>query len=311
MSVALANESATHVAVDLGLDQPMVLAFQLARQVDAFASQLSLDGIELPPVVGTAADQARVRATAPLYLASELESAALIPAVETLAGLFRTGTLPINDPEALNLLHRFWQTRRERFTATERQAVFARLFGNRPGSHLSGPGINGGSNDGFEQLLLNLTEALHQMQPHPVFGTASGPHEHVRVRTAARLLAENLSSLGGGITPFASRDILATIRQSIDILKQRSVQQALGTRSVWSAVRRIAQRYLQQPVDINNHVTRGKSGLTMLAWVAELVPQLESSNRLVLPDGLVSAATAWLQSTFALAQARGGQSHVR
>ena len=61
------------------------------------ACALALDDygdIDLPRAPGSADDQAQLRALATLYLASELEAAGLIPAVETLVRLARAAALP-------------------------------------------------------------------------------------------------------------------------------------------------------------------------------------------------------------------------
>src|SRR5262245_7626968 len=61
----------------------LALGFRLLAAAESFAAAFAeLGDIELPPVVGSEADQAALRAAAPLYLASELETASLLPAVE-------------------------------------------------------------------------------------------------------------------------------------------------------------------------------------------------------------------------------------
>ena len=76
------------------IDRAVALGWRLITAVEAFASQFAeLGDIELPPVVGSAQDQANLRTVAPLYLAAELESARLVPAAEALAELFVHGAL--------------------------------------------------------------------------------------------------------------------------------------------------------------------------------------------------------------------------
>ena len=299
--------------LDVGaLDQSVALAFRLLGDVDTFALQLArLGEIDLPPVVGSPADQANLLAVAPLYLASELESVGLIPTVEMLAGLFRRGGLTADLGPAARLLSSFWQTRRERFSAQERQALFARLFGNRLGPSLA---ADEGSNDTFETLLVQLAEALHELHVQPVFGRSSSPHRMARIQYAGRQLSANLASRSGGIMPFAARDIMASIRQSIDILKQPAVQRAVGARSVWSAVRRANERYLRRTVDLGTHVQRGRSGLLILSWLGNNLPKLSGAGDLSLPADptVISAATQWLQASLSLAEKQNtAQPHVR
>src|SRR5712691_6383604 len=147
----------------------------LAHEVDAAdaarlerAIQLTLGllpgdgGIDLPPESSSPADQQSLRGLASMYLASELEGAGLVPAVEALAG---------DVGPAGAMLVEFWRTRSQRFTAAERQAFFGRLFGHAAGPTLAGPG---GRNDEFEGLMINLTEAIHKLYPTSVVDPGGG-----------------------------------------------------------------------------------------------------------------------------------------
>jgi hypothetical protein len=153
--------------------------------------------------------------------------------------------------------------------------------------------------------MIDLTEALMRLSEQPAIGLAYGPQEETRVRSAAAYLAANLAPRSGGMTSFAARDILTTTQQALEILKQPEVQRALGARSVWMAVRSVSERYLDQSPDIPSHVTRGKSGLLVLAWLAEMLPKLGGFGPgLAAPDDpVVGAATAWLQASLSLAEA--------
>src|SRR6185369_10457860 len=74
------------------LDGARLVSGGSARTV---ATALGIDDpgdIDLPPLLSEA-DPAAVRGAATLYLAAELESARVLPAVEVLAGLFMTGAI--------------------------------------------------------------------------------------------------------------------------------------------------------------------------------------------------------------------------
>src|SRR5215470_1438287 len=83
-----------------GIDSALALGRRLVAAYESFAAEFTLadlGDIELPPVIGSSeGDQASLRAAATLYLAYELESARLLPAVEMLAGLFASGALQSN-----------------------------------------------------------------------------------------------------------------------------------------------------------------------------------------------------------------------
>ncbi len=289
-------------AHEASLDHALVFARRMLDAVHQFALQFdlpALGAINLPPVVGSAADQAHLQTAGPLYLASELEAALLLPAVETLAGIFMSGGLPLEAGAAGRDLETFWQTRHERFSAKERQAFFARLFGGDAGPQMA---TQDGRNTQFDSLMIDLSEAIYKLEPAPGFGPQ--PDTMVTLQTAASALAANLVSRSGGFAAYAGTELLGGIETALKILKVPAVQQAVQARSVWGAVRNISQMYLQQEVDVDSHVTRGKAGLLVLNWLTQALPSLGgSSGAFMLPDASVlSAAPEWLQSSLTLAE---------
>ncbi len=269
-----------------------------------FAAQLAepeLGDIDLPPAFNPGVDQANLRLVAPLYLASELEAARVLPATEILAGLFVSGGLQSDLGAAAESLARFWRARRERLTSEERHAIFAQLFGR-----LDGPPIaaDGGSNVAFEELFLNLVEALVAVDHLPPQSPGFIAGVQARLRTAALAVAANLAPRSHGTPGFAARDLLETLQQALDILKQPAVQHAVQARSTWHAVQILAQRYLGEEPAIDAYVTRGRAGQTLLAWVAGHLPQLDSPARHLAAAGdpVVTAAQAWLQASLDLIQ---------
>ena len=286
---------------EASLDRAVHYGLRRLEEVHQFALQFDLPNlgdINLPPVVGSAADQAQMQTVGPLYLASELESTLLLPAVETLAGVFISGGLQADVGAAGQGLERFWQTRHERFTAGERQAFFARLFGE------GGPttATASGRNTEFDPLMIDLAEAIYKLEPAPGYGPQ--PDAEVKLQTAAGQLAANLIPRSGGIAAYAGTELLGAVQSALKILKQPALQQALGAHGVWGAVRSVSQMYLQQEADVTTHVTRGQSGLLILNWLAQALSSLGGSpGGLLLPDApTVSAATAWLQSSLSLGE---------
>jgi hypothetical protein len=288
------------------IDRTLALAFRLLEAVETFVAALAfseLGDFEFTFPIGSEADQASLRALAPLYLASELEAARLLPAVEMLTGIYVSGGLPGDLGPAAGLVTNFWKKRKDRFTAVERQAFFSRLFGSTFDTNMAG---EGGRNVEFEPLMINLTEALYKLDESSGFGRNAAPFEETRLRMAASALADNLIPRSGGITAFASRDILEAVQQALAILKYVEVQRAMGAHSLWSAVRNIAENYLNETGEISAHVTRGQSGVLILAWLAEVLPQLHnvSGSLAAFNDPVLTAATAWLQASLTLEEER-------
>lgn len=279
---------------DDAADGALALALSLLER-DPYALSLDLSDIALPPVTGgTAEEQARLRTVAPLYLASELESTRLVPAVEMLAGLFVSGALPGDAGPGGAKLLAFRRAARDRLTADERDALFGRLFGKPYGPALAG--ADAGRNQAFEARMIDLCEALSALETDP--GVAAG----IRVHTAASALSGALLPTAGGATEYAARDCLDTLRDALEILKTQEVQRMFGARGVWAAVREIARRYLGEQTDIVSRVARGRAGTTVLAWLAESLPRVGDTRAVLVPPGseVPGAAVGWMQATLTL-----------
>jgi hypothetical protein len=279
----------------LVLEQALRVAAGLAAAAEADVLQLALpplEPIDLPPIVGEPGDQARLRQVPPLYLASELETAQLLPAAEALAGVYASGGVDV-EGRAGELLLSFWRRRHDRFSADERGAFFARLFG-APGPALAG---HGAVNEAFEGLLLGVAQALAEL------GTPPLPPAEVALRAAASDLAANLTSRTSGIPEPAARTILGEIGEALALFKEQPLQVALGERSPWGALRSAAQRYLRVDAPIEECVSRGKDGMVILSWLAEAVTSLDVSSALREPDAATTAAAVdWIQASLALSR---------
>jgi hypothetical protein len=297
-----------HYFEDGQLDCSLALAARLLASVHEFALQFDLGEIDLPPIVGSQADQARLRSVAPLYLASELEAAGLLSAVETMAGLYVTGGLAADLGPAASCLIDFWQGRHQRFTVQERHAFFAHLFGDEAGPVLtgvqdaSGSARGGDRNREFVDLMINLAEALYKL--YPTLNLNISPVSGITLQTAAQEIAANLSARAGGVTAYAGQDLMRTVNHALAILKDPAVQHAFGSVGVWGVVETLSRNYLRTNPDIATHLTRGKAGMLVLAWLAEIAPRLDDSQAFLLAsnDSVIAAATAWLQSSLDFAE---------
>jgi hypothetical protein len=284
----------------ISLEQALHDGWQIIQQVQGFALQLAeLGDIDLPPAMASESDRTHLKTVASLYLASELELARVLPSIEIFVGIAISGGFRTDLGTAAPMIASFWQTRHQRFTAPERQAIFTRLFGSLTGPTLAG---SGGRNTAFDGLMIDLTEALYKLDPIPGITTRSS--SDISVRIAGRRLAGNLISRSGGIAAFAAQELVRSLTQAIDILKQPPIQQAVQARSVWMALRNIAQTYLNEEVDLDSHLQRGRNGMQILSWLAEILPQLEEDyTPLVTPDHpVIVAAANWLQSSLTIAE---------
>jgi len=275
------------------------MALSLVEQAGSRTLALALDesgAIELPDAAPVSADdQAMIRASATLYLAAQLESAGLISAVETLCGLAMSGGINVDLGSAAHLVEQFWKGRNDRFHEKERHAFFARLFGSDEQA----------SSSDFENLMIALCESLYKLDEQSYDQNYGSPAAQNKARVAVRSIVESLTRRGGGMTPFAAKEILTTIQESIRIIQQPPVKHAFGANTLWDVVRSVENRYERSEVDIQKYVSRGKSGLVVLSWVADTLPNLANMVAPIVTVGhpVTAAAEEWLESSLAIREA--------
>lgn len=235
-----------------------------------------LGDIDLPPGAPNAQDRAQLQAAAPLYFASELESAGLLPTAELVAGLFASGAITQPLGPGAQLLNTFWRSRRERLEANERNAIFARVI---EAPH-------------FERLMGALCESI------VAHADGSDLREGVALETTALGLGEFLAQRVDAMAAIAARDIVENINTALAFLRDRLVQAAFGVTSLWALVSIAGAAQGQGDGSIRNHVDRGRAGQTVLLWLAghysDQVPQLDPGNPADIE--VIGAAQRWLSS---------------
>ncbi|MDF2383183.1 hypothetical protein JMG10_16995 [Nostoc ellipsosporum NOK] len=291
-SLALALEA--RPPLPHGLIRAVDDAERLLLAAHAHATMLAeLGDIELPPAAR--ADAMQVRAIASLYLASTLEMAGLIQAADDFTRLMRTGALEGDVGDAAPAIERFWQSRNQRPSEAERLALFGRLFGAPTGPEDVGARANGA----FEELLLNLCDALMK-------AADGGSQGHAR--QAAIQVAENVSGAASGMVLMLARQILDTLSQAIALLNNAQVRALLHARTLWDAVGAIDRKFRRTPRPTLTLLRRGRAGMAVLAWLAEHVDTIETAGgNLVQPsDPVVDSAVDWVDETLSIVRGQGG-----
>ena len=276
---------------DLMLDSALRKSTSLVTAAHAFSLALDeLGAIDIPPTVHGQIDQAKLRVIASLYLASELESAGVIPAIEQLSGLGGSAELPINLGKAAPLIAEFWHHRHDRATADDRKEIFTRLFGSD-----------------FDELMLNLCEALYKLDELPTNANYGGVAQQSRVRSAATKLLEAMVQGGGGMTAFMAQEIVNALKAALAILGHQDLKNAFGARDVWGTVAGIDRITKTQRSDPRLFVRRGRAGMTVLSWLAEAAPHLENIGVLLvtLDHPVIPAAIDWMEAALAIGEASG------
>ncbi len=237
------------------------------------------DSIDLPAGSPAPQDRSRLAAAAPLYFASELEDAGLLATAEQVAGLFASGAIVQPLGPVARQLNDFWRARRERLTAGERAAIFARAIEPRA----------------FVPQMSALCEAI--------VAQADGGdlRERVVLEAAADTLGAFLSQRVDPMAAMASREIVETINLALGFLRDRMLHAAFGVQSLWQLLAITSQGQGGDASRVQRHVDQGRSGQAVLLWLAahafEPAPLLDPGDL-----ALIGAAQRWLAGS---AVARG------
>lgn len=244
----------------------------------------ALGVIDLPPLSGAPLDGDQVRVAATLLWAREVEAAGLPGFVEALAeGLVR-GTLLLPLTTGGDRLMRYWRGRGERFTADERQAIYTRLFGD-PAATGAGAADFAAAFDGWLRWLSHLGRLPQNLDT---------THARARAQAAGRAVAQLLSDRAVGMAAFAARDIVANVREAIDILRDPDIATVLGG-SPWQILRMHAPQVLGRRVDPDRHLARAEAGQLLLSWLADHAAALTGAAiAIARDDSVVAAAERWL-----------------
>lgn len=277
------------------------LALSVCAGGEARAQALAGIDFDLPEGAPTADDRVQLEAAAPLYFASELERAGLLPTAELIAGLFVSGAITQPLGPVAKMLHDFWRGRRERLTADEREAVFARVI----------------ETPYFDRLMRALCEAIVAHADPSVPG-GPGLHAQVALATHAQSLGAFLAQRVDPMAAIAARDIVESINAALAFLRDRQLQLAFGVRDLWRLVEIVGSQ--QQGAagaigiagDAQQHVDRGRSGQTVLLWLSKHYAEQAIALDPAAPGDVevLVAAQRWLASA-PLATAGAGATGAR
>jgi hypothetical protein len=259
--------------------QALALALQATgRRGPRLAQGLSELGAITLPDDEPVSDPPALQAAAPLYFASELEAAGLLPTADLVAGLFASGAITQPLGPAARLVNDYWRARRERLDEGERSAIFARVV----------------EQPYFGQLMRALCAAI--------VAQADGTdlRERVQLETAAASMSRFLGQRTDPMAVLAAGELVANVDQALGFLRDRLLQQAFGTRSLWQLVAVAGAARGLGAGEVQRHVDQGQAGQTVLLWLAREggrpAPRLDPADL-----ALIGAAQRWLAGDSAAA----------
>lgn len=281
-----------HAALALGL-----AVLDAHRRDGAMALDVgpALGDIDLPPTSPATLDPALLAPLGPLYLAHELDAAGFLRTAELIAGLFASGAVhqPLGD--AGEAIASFWQARRDRLDATERQHLLAQVFD----AHAFYPAMH--------TLCSALVALADNLGPRgrPVHDV----RENVGLREGASRLLDLLAAHAGGMVAYAARGILDALKDATRFMRQRPVQSAFGSPDLWGLVATTGAASGISAAQVRERVELGRAGAVVIGWLATSLGQPQVNIRSEQGQTLISSAQRWLLAWSALSalQAQAGR----
>ena len=236
-------------------EQELVHALAQARAaLDGHAARLAqalaeLGAIDLPDGPAPAVHAELLEPLGPFYLAYQLDFTGLLSTAESIAGLYASGAIEAPLGSSVHSILEFWRERRNRLTAAERKELFTRVF----------------EQPYFDRLLRALAQDLVR---HADNAGQPDWQEAVALEQSARQLISFVEDRAGGMTAYAASEIIGAINTALRFMRDRALQAAFNVRDLWSLVKVAAGDPNASGMPIQNHVDLGKSGSSLLAWLA-------------------------------------------
>jgi hypothetical protein len=241
---------------------------------------------DLQAKVGVKIVRENVLAAGTIYCAHLLEEARVFQVVDRIAELFGQGLLPLGRGRAADALRRFARAG-ERLSEPERRALYSRVLGSPAGD------AGGRPNREFPGLWLRFIDSVLAFAgKHRASGLVRPPSaSNAAVRQAAQDLTATMSATGGGTARAAARRLVAQSQQLFEILGDRELQKALGTRNVWQLIERVS-RDLGGARDVARYRKQAEAARQIFDWLADYTGPGSTSR----DAEVVAAAKKWLGS---------------
>ena len=247
--------------------------------------RLSLPALPPASALRPAADV--LAAYAALYLHAELEDAAVLPAVESLAD--QRYALALRDRTTAERLERFALQARDYPPAAQRATIFARLFGMGPAALRATQSADDGVRLDFQQRLMRFATAVVRAEIERVrLGGQPGLATQAAWRASAQDLRSVVVALPAGSLVQWARRIHARVLQAFEVLGDAGLQRELVTRTPWETLQAILPP--EGAAQRDACARRGAAG-------QELLPSLGDADDVQPAPAAVQAALRWLSAS--------------
>lgn len=271
------------IAVERTIEHALAV---IEESLDAFVQTLQDDfDVPTPPLVIDNLPSSRaIAALAALYFHAELESSALVLAVDEIARARHSLSLSHGEAAAIDA---YAQEARRGPNVGQRKQLFARLFGmgngashRRGGHHAFLPSLGH-----FAVAIIGLDLDMQRFRRQTTAGRE-------RFRSALERLVAGLSIVTRGDVVGHATRLTRLVRLALRVLGQSALQSKLGARSIAGSLRVLVGGHA---VALQTAVARGRTGRALIQAAGVLGPQLRRGVPVPSQRSALAAAR-WLSS---------------
>jgi hypothetical protein len=240
-------------------------------------------GIDLPDLEADARDVVpdNIRLMGPMVVAAMFDELKAFQVIDKLVELSQHGMLTIGSGDAGRLLYTYWKDAPNRMSEAERKNFYAMTLGI-PGGE-SGGMVNREFNDLWLRFVASVSSFVRQTEVDKLLrADLPGQISQQQVRKAARDLAVNLSLHGYGMAFYAALDLQDQIKTMIDLLSDKDILNAYGSRDMWQVIDQVATLELGGAKTSSRYRTLAKCGGIITAWLANNVAAITRQTGQIL-----------------------------
>jgi hypothetical protein len=255
----------------------------------------------------------RIMAVGDMYYLWQHEKIGIFRVVRKLQELFKAGTVRLSGGPGAFALYQFDRRDVLRYTRSDRQSAYKRIFGYGGAPVPTGSRANTDFHKLFAHFVHQVTlfwrdkrisDVIRERAYDPSFGSIA------IVRRAGLDLRNNLKWLSFGHLNVLRVEVMQLLEEAFKILDSDDVKRLFGADSSWDVVEEVLIRYFNERLVTSPRQRMGVTGREVLRWLAQ--PHILQTTRAQFETLLLEIAEQseeWLTSAQAMGLAGRPGSH--
>jgi hypothetical protein len=255
----------------------------------------------------------RIMAVGDMYYLWQHEKIGVFRVVQKLQELFRAGTVRLSGGPGAFALYQFDRRDVLRYTRSDRQSAYKRIFGYGPAPVPTGSRANTEYHKLFSHFVHQVTlfwrdkrisDVIRERAYDPSFGSIA------IVRRAGLDLRNNLKWLSFGHLNVLRVEVMQLLEEAFKILDSDDVKRLFGADNAWDVVEEVLIRYYNERLVTSPRQRMGVTGREVLRWLAQ--PHILQTTRSQFETLLLEIAEQseeWLTSAQAMGLSKRTGSH--